>query len=362
MVPTRAPDFSRNRNRNRWNNFQEPKPEPHLSLLRCSKHREKALSPEEPCKPKTGTAQTVPHPKRNRTEQPRGHPATRKFQSRKASTYLFYCQPFSQKFWKGLADRGGWRHEVLPMPRDQLFSASFFLWTHLWRTVLHVWGVCQSPTPSRQPLFETSDFRTKPKCPGFPDKNSRAFLAKLICSLHRFRGSEWAVSHHPTRPSPESSRGQKINANFFCTKFFDDPSGRGRPRQKSWTSAPKSAFSCGPGGGEKPLYLWASGRKGQECPWEIQTEKFMFMLFFLSGSKLKLISVCSFYFWAPALMILRRLFFCCLLLVLLWRCNTGWCLLRNIRCAAHLRRADTQTLFERRLCLPAFWVATQTAC
>ena len=46
-------------------------------------------------------------------------------------------------------------------------------------------------------------------------------------------------------------RGQKINANFLCSKFFDNPSGHGRPRRKLWTSTPKSAFSCGPGGGEK---------------------------------------------------------------------------------------------------------------
>ena len=76
-------------------------------------------------------------------------------------------------------------------------------------------------------------------------------------------------------------RGQKINANFFWTKFFDNPSGHGRPRRKSWTSAPKSAFSCGPGGGEKLFDPGASGRKGQECPREIRTKKFMFMLFFL---------------------------------------------------------------------------------
>ena len=77
------------------------------------------------------------------------------------------------------------------------------------------------------------------------------------------------------------TRGQKINTNLFCTKFFDNPSGHGRPRRKSWTSAPKSAFSCGPGGGEKLFDPWASGRKGQECPREIRTKKFMFMLFFL---------------------------------------------------------------------------------
>ena len=46
------------------------------------------------------------------------------------------------------------------------------------------------------------------------------------------------------------ARGQKINANFFCTEFFENPSGHGRPHRKSWKSAPKSAFFCGPGDGE----------------------------------------------------------------------------------------------------------------
>ena len=76
------------------------------------------------------------------------------------------------------------------------------------------------------------------------------------------------------------NRGQKINANFFWTKFFENPSGHGRPRRKLRTSAPKSAFSCGPGDGEKLFDPRASGRKGQERPQEIQTKKFMFMLFF----------------------------------------------------------------------------------
>ena len=38
---------------------------------------------------------------------------------------------------------------------------------------------------------------------------------------------------------------------------------------------------CGPGDGEKLFDPGASGRKGPECPREIRTEKFMFMLFFL---------------------------------------------------------------------------------
>ena len=74
---------------------------------------------------------------------------------------------------------------------------------------------------------------------------------------------------------------KKINANFFCTKFFNNPSGHARQRRKSWTSAPRSVFFCGPGDGEKLFDPRASGRKGQERPQEIRTEKFMFMLFFL---------------------------------------------------------------------------------
>ena len=53
---------------------------------------------------------------------------------------------------------------------------------------------------------------------------------------------------------------------------------RGRPHQNC-------AFSWGPGGGEKLFDPWAFGRKGQECPREIRTKKFMFMLFFSSLKK-----------------------------------------------------------------------------
>ena len=54
-------------------------------------------------------------------------------------------------------------------------------------------------------------------------------------------------------------RGQKINANFFCTKFFESPSGHGRPRRKSWTSAPKVRFSAAPVMGRN---LLTQGRPG----------------------------------------------------------------------------------------------------
>ena len=94
--------------------------------------------------------------------------------------------------------------------------------------------------------------------------------------------SEFQLGHY-TKLFPNAGRvgAKKINANFFRTKLFKNPSGHGRPRQKSWTSAPKSAFFCGPGDGEKLFDPGSSGRKGQECPREIRTKKFMFMLFFL---------------------------------------------------------------------------------
>ena len=46
--------------------------------------------------------------------------------------------------------------------------------------------------------------------------------------------------------------------------------------------APKSALFCGPGDGEKLFDPGASRRKGQQCPQEIWTKTFMFMLFFLA--------------------------------------------------------------------------------
>ena len=65
--------------------------------------------------------------------------------------------------YKGLAVRGGCREEILPMPEiEASFLCLFFLCplrrrgTHYWRTFRAVFGACLSPTPSRQPLFETS--------------------------------------------------------------------------------------------------------------------------------------------------------------------------------------------------------------
>ena len=74
---------------------------------------------------------------------------------------------------------------------------------------------------------------------------------------------------------------KKTTQTFFVQSFSTTLRVMG-PRRKSWTSAPKSAFSRGPGGGEKLFDPWACGRKGRECPREIRTKKFMFMLFFSS--------------------------------------------------------------------------------
>ena len=111
---------------------------------------------------------------------------------------------------------------------------------------------------------------------GFP----RSFWYLLSISGASVKVSKGLRCHDESH-NPSFVRGQKINANFFCTRFFKNASGHGRPRRKSWTSAPKSAFSCGPGGGEKLFDPWAFGRKGQECPRKIRAKKFMFMLFFL---------------------------------------------------------------------------------
>ena len=59
----------------------------------------------------------------------------------------------------------------------------------------------------------------------------------------------------------------------------------------------KVRFPAAPGGGEKLFDPWASGRKGQECPREIRTKKFMFMLFFAPWN---LISECLFFFFVFA--------------------------------------------------------------
>ena len=111
-------------------------------------------------------------------------------------------------------------------------------------------------------MAENGPFRTPFSTPKIPPKS--------LC------GSLFCV------PSQEMIGAKKSTQTFFCTKLFGNPSGHGRPRRRSWTSAPKNAFFCGPDDGEKLFDPKASERKGQECPREIRTEKFMFMLFFLS--------------------------------------------------------------------------------
>ena len=57
--------------------------------------------------------------------------------------------------------------------------------------------------------------------------------------------------------------------------------------EKSWTSTPKSAFSCGPGGGEKLFEPWASGRKRQECPAGNPDQKvYVYAVFFFPETRM----------------------------------------------------------------------------
>ena len=53
---------------------------------------------------------------------------------------------------------------------------------------------------------------------------------------------------------------------------------RGRPHKKV-------RFPPAPVAGRN--FWWASGRKGQECPREIRTKNFMFMLFFVFTRKIR---------------------------------------------------------------------------
>ena len=116
------------------------------------------------------------------------------------------------------------------------------------------------PSPSRRPLLV------------FADSVFFTFLLSLLTSQRFIRHFEtyglpnlWFACGLPfTKPTEimkttktTTLGAKKINANFFCTKFFNNPSGHGRPRRKPWTPAPKSAFSCGPGGREKPFDPWA---------------------------------------------------------------------------------------------------------
>ena len=90
------------------------------------------------------------------------------------------------------------------------------------------------------------------------------------------------VSPHDAFAAPfthSEFRGEKKSTQtFFCTKFFDNPAGHGTSAPKLVdVRAKKVCFSCGPGGGEKLVDPWASGRKGQGCPREIRTKKPMFV-------------------------------------------------------------------------------------
>ena len=78
-----------------------------------------------------------------------------------------------------------------------------------------------------------------------------------------------------------NSRGKKSTQTLFCTKLFENPSRHGRPRRKSWTSTPESAFFCGSSDGETLFDPGSSGRKGQECLREIRTKKvYAYAVFF----------------------------------------------------------------------------------
>ena len=96
------------------------------------------------------------------------------------------------------------------------------------------------------------------------------FTASMRLVEHLFWEQAAASSGSPSSgkkvgfpSSCEKSRDQKINANFFWTKFCKHPSGHGRPRPKSWTSfCTKKCVCLWPHDGEKRFDPWPPGRSG----------------------------------------------------------------------------------------------------
>ena len=63
------------------------------------------------------------------------------------------------------------------------------------------------------------------------------------------------------------SRGPEHQHEFLLHKVFENLLGQGHPCPTSWTSAPISLFSCGPGGEKQ-----ASGAKGLDVRRKIQPQ------------------------------------------------------------------------------------------
>ena len=71
----------------------------------------------------------------------------------------------------------------------------------------------------------------------------------------------------PCPPPPQKKSLFLMSSRFLWKKFFENPSGHGRPRRKSWTSAPESAsFGAARRSGETFWLQRIQGiqRKGQE--------------------------------------------------------------------------------------------------
>ena len=114
----------------------------------------------------------------------------------------------NQKFRKGVGGQRGLARRNPSKARDLgLFSVPFFLCllrrmgTHFWRSFGVLLGVCLSPTPSCQPLFETSD------------KNGTHSTS--FCST---------TGHTPMSGIPKSvsvaMQSLAVKKNFFLCKFW----------------------------------------------------------------------------------------------------------------------------------------------
>ena len=82
------------------------------------------------------------------------------------------------------------------------------------------------------------------------------------CYIHE--ASAAGGNYHGTVRHAHSNRDQKDQRRLSLDNF----------------SETLQVMDFGPGGGEKLFDPWASVRKGQDCPQEIRTKKFMVIFFF----------------------------------------------------------------------------------
>ena len=109
------------------------------------------------------------------------------------------------------------------------------------------------------------------------------YIQKFIIDVHQGKGQNFPIlifCRYLVELGPRQLGSTGCRSRQICLdKVFENPSGHGCPHHKLWMLAPKKMFPCGSGDGEKPFDPKAFRRKGQECPQEIRTKNYRFILF-----------------------------------------------------------------------------------